>query len=293
MRRKVERVIPIFGYHDWANLVSRKAEALEASVKMAKFIDDHIWDAWTVDQVKRLKPRILGLDGVHGDGSSSLETLQNIFLVSPINPFDLRTEGKDAFIVGGDICCASSKDPVIQDVFDKIVAKPMNSQIYIQSQLNDDISEVNDFRNALITVKLKDGILLLPSERIEEDPVAVLGNGHEYGKRPEIWDSEAVQQECLGSVLTRLFEEAFAFSRVEGLRIDDELMQQYKQGFNQMMGTLDIWRIGAAKSLDVEEVRRNLTFETSVVSPTFAQISAVIGQEVLQRELITIGSKNP
>ncbi len=288
MVRPVERVIPIFGYHDWANLVSQKAEALQASVKMGKFVDEHIWDLWTVDQISRLKPRVLSLDGVHGDGSSSLETLQNIFLVSPINPFDLRRDGKDTFIVGGDICCASSEDPVVQYAFDKVVADKMNAPIYVQGLLNNDISEANDLRNALITVKLKDGVLFLPNEKIEEDPVAILGNGHEYGKRPEIWDSETAQQECLGSVLTRLFEEAFALSRLDGLRVEDRLMQRFVQGFNEMMGTLDIWRIGNGQSLDVEEVRRNLTLETSVVSPTFAQISATVGNNVLQRELTSI-----
>lgn len=103
--RGQRRIIPVLAAHKDVINTWHDERAMELFGERREVLPDlHFWPESAIKRVKALKPRILGIDSLGDPRTDPFVNARNyLFYLSPGNPFDLRVQNRDIFILGGDI----------------------------------------------------------------------------------------------------------------------------------------------------------------------------------------------
>lgn len=134
-------IVPVFGGHVTGNEEEARLRSILDGRNTGQYPDIHAWPSGVSQKVRELNPQLLALDSLSGipDVDPSL-----LFFLSPGNPFKLRSEDKDLFIMGGDITNSMWKEPFIREPITRSAVTT-----YLNSSDEYNVEDINNLRKRI------------------------------------------------------------------------------------------------------------------------------------------------
>jgi hypothetical protein len=273
-------VHPIYDVHhtgqEMRQRVARLDKAIWAGVEPVEF---SMWTDKAVLRVQEVKPRVLYPDSLPAGDFAWREILSYL----PINPVHTRWDGRDSFVVAGDVVNNYDFNG------ESNISNAIHRRFIFRGKISpEEQDEMVIFRTGLGPTKTIEAALRLPEIDLSTDPLAALwGNGHALtitrsydtdplerrkGLIPTLFKtiSETFQNYCKG-VDSKLREEAFF--NFPGDRLD--LIQDILTRF---IGSTTVWRIKEYDPRDLSSYEQGIVIEDRFISPTVAALVKEVSQ---------------
>lgn len=273
-------VHPIYDVHHTGQEMRRRVaqlhKSIQAGVEPAEF---SMWTEKAVLRVQEVKPRVLYPDSLpEGDFM-----WRQILSYLPMNPVHMRWDGRDSFVVAGDIVNNSDfngESNVCNAIHRRFIGEGGTSR--------EEQQETILLRNGLGPTKTIEAALRLPEIDLTTDPLAMLwGNGHALtimrnydtdplerrkGMIPALFKtvSETFQNYCKGKD-SKLREEAFFNFPEDRLDLIQDILIRF-------VGSTTVWRIKEYDPRDLRSYEQGIVIEDHFVSPTAAALVKEVTQ---------------
>ncbi len=257
---------PIYGFHRSVYEFEDDTATLVESFRDGAFSNLHAWDSGTISAIRAWRPRVLLIDSVLPRSPIDDEAIREVYYLSPEDPFTMRWDNKDSFIVGGDIPYEfNCGDPEVERALRAKICDNYAADVPLLGLMTPEMKRVIDLRNAVFAIKLAEAEAAIPRMERQDGPSIVLvGNGHEYGNTPTVWEDSQVQKQIIENAVVDILNDISIENR--GIAYQDLI---------NFFARINIWRIkGPCSSQEVEEVKKLLVLDSSTLSPTIVEIIA-------------------
>lgn len=272
-------VQPIYDIHhigpEMRERYSRLSQAIWEKIEPKDF---SMWTDKAFEQVQEVKPRVLYPDSLAASDYMWRQVLPHL----PMNPVYMRWDGKDSFIVAGDI--ANNSDFNGETNVRNAIASRLYTRSGVSTQLQ---QEAVLLRNSLGPTKVIEAVLRQPEIDIDSDPLAMLwGNGHKLISLPDYHCDSTARRRGMIPALFSTISETFqgycedpAVSREEAFyNFPQDRLALIEGTLTRFLGSTTVWRIKEYDPNDLDTYEGGIVIEDKFVSLTVEALVKEVSQ---------------